>query len=277
MSTNVLTIAQREFRAGLLGWDGLAIIALFLGTFGIGVQQAAASEFLEQFKHVSLAFSIAHSVAWVSVPLAGILLGYGAIAEEREQGTIHFLASKPVSRFNVVLGKFLGVSAFLAFALGFSALLAGVVAWVLIGRTGDLGSVATYLASLLLLGLVFQALAFFCSTLFDRARHALIAGFLAYIGLSVVWQNLFAIESPEVINRALLNLTSPFLAWLNWADGLVGQPQPWKAELLNMVDEGLRAGLPFYATDWFFVLVMVVWLALGVIGSLLAFRFRDVA
>lgn len=277
MPTNVLTIAQREFRAGLLGWDGFAIIALFLGTFGIGVQQAAASEFLAQFKHVALAFSIAHSVAWVSVPLAGILLGYGTIAGEREQGTIHFLASKPVSRTSVVLGKFLGVSAFLTFALGFSALLAGAVAWVVTGRTGDLGSVATYLVSLLLLGLVFEALAFFYSTLFGRARHALIAGFLTYISLSVVWQNLFVIGSPEAANRVLLNLTSPFLAWLNWADGLVGQPQPWKAELLNLVDEGLRAGLPFYATDGFFVLIMFAWLTLGVTASVVLFGTRDVA
>lgn len=277
MNTNALTIARREFTAGLLGWDGLAIIALFLGTFGIGVQQAVSAEFLAQFKHVALAFSIAHSVAWVSVPLAGILLGYGVIAEEREHGTIHFLASKPVTRTSIVLGKFLGVSAFLTFALAFSAGLSGAVAWILTGRTGDLADVFVYLISLLLLGLLFEALALFFSTLFARARHALVAGFLAYIGLSVVWQNLFVLDAPEQAGSALLNLASPFLAWLNWADGVIGQPQPWKAELVALVDEGVRAGLPFYATDGFFVLIMLFWLVASLGGALVTFRLRDLA
>ncbi|MFQ5857040.1 MAG: ABC transporter permease [Anaerolineae bacterium] len=277
MSGNIFTIARREFTAALLSWDGLAIISLFLGTFGIGVQQAASVAFLPQFKHVALAFSIAHSLAWISVPLAGILLGYGTIAEERASGTIHFLASKPVTRDSIILGKFLGVSAFLTFALGFSALLAGAAAWVLTGHGGALGSVVAYVLSLLLLSLVFESVSFFFSTLFSRARMALITAFVAYVGLSVVWQNLFLIGSPVRASSAVANLASPFLAWMNWADGLVSQPQPWKAELLELVDQGLRTGLPFYASDAFFVFVMLVWLALSLLGTLAVFRVRDVA
>lgn len=118
------------------------------------------------------------------VPLMGLTLGAGAIASERENGSFLYLLSQPVGRLEVVLGKFLGLGsaviaalmlgfgaaalviarrvgdgdarAFLGF-LGLAALvaLASVSVGLVISALSEKSSVATGIALMLWLGLVF--------------------------------------------------------------------------------------------------------------------------
>ena len=57
------------------------------------------------------------------VPLIALLLSYDAIAGEMERGTMLLLLTYPVRRRDVVIGKFVGHTAILAFAtvVGFGA------------------------------------------------------------------------------------------------------------------------------------------------------------
>jgi len=68
------------------------------------------------------------------VPLMALTIGAGSLAGEREQGTLHYILSQPVSRAEVLLGKFLGLAASLlgALALGFA-----VSGFVIAGRGGQ--------------------------------------------------------------------------------------------------------------------------------------------
>ena len=68
------------------------------------------------------------------VPLMGLTLGAGAIAAERESGSFLYLLSQPVGRLEVVLGKFLGLgtAVIAALMLGF-----GVAALVIARRVGE--------------------------------------------------------------------------------------------------------------------------------------------
>ncbi len=61
------------------------------------------------------------------VPLMGLTIGAGALAPEREKGTLGYLLSQPVSRTEVLLGKYLGLAAALLAALGAGFGLAAVV------------------------------------------------------------------------------------------------------------------------------------------------------
>lgn len=62
------------------------------------------------------------------VPLMALTAGAGAIAGERERGTLGYLLSQPISRFELLAGKYLGLAVALLSALaagfGFSALVA---------------------------------------------------------------------------------------------------------------------------------------------------------
>lgn len=272
-----LLIAWYELMLSLLGAQGWIIALVFSGTFGIGVASAAAVKFLPQFRHVELAFSYANTLAWLSVPLTGLVLGYGLIAEEREFGTIHFIGTRPVSRGLVLFGKFLGKTLALLATLGASALLASGLAYAYTGRIGNGGHIIGYLVSLVLVGLVFLSLSLLFSAVFTSSRAALLSSAGAYLFLSVGWQNLFRIPANPSPGDAILGLISPFVAWLNWADEVIAQPHPWKESLIEQVTQGYLAELPFYATIPFYAVVNLVWIVGALLLAVWVFSRRDAA
>ena len=99
------------------------------------------------------------------VPLMGLTLGAGGIAAERDSGSFLYLLSQPVSRLEVVVGKFLGLGAAVmaTLSMGF-----GVAALVIARRVGEggagpflgfLGLAALVALASVSLGLLISALA----------------------------------------------------------------------------------------------------------------------
>src|SRR5690606_13035899 len=96
-----------------------------------------------------------------------LLISHDAIVGEMERGTMLLLLSYPLSRTQVVLGKFLGHLAILAFATFFGY---GIAALALVLAGAGTGSeswygFATLVGSSVLLGAVFIAIGFLASTL----------------------------------------------------------------------------------------------------------------
>ncbi|TGW04817.1 ABC transporter permease, partial [Mesorhizobium sp. M2D.F.Ca.ET.145.01.1.1] len=115
MSTIAL-LAVKEIREGLRNrWvvaatallAALALTLTFLGSAPTGNVGAGALDVVV----VSLA-----SLTIFIVPLIALLISHDAIVGEIERGTMTLLLSYPVRRWQVLLGKFLGHLAILAFA-----------------------------------------------------------------------------------------------------------------------------------------------------------------
>ncbi len=112
------------------------------------------------------------------VPLIALLISHDAIVGEIERGTMTLLLSYPIRRRQVLLGKFLGHLAILAFAtcVGY-----GLAALALVAMLGGIGgeswtAFATMTASSVLLGAVFVAIGYLVSALArDRGTAAGIA------------------------------------------------------------------------------------------------------
>ena len=164
------TIAGKEF------WDRIrnrwvlavalvfTVFALAIAYFG-GAQQGAVG-----FR--SIEFTIASLVSLVIylIPLIALILGFDAIVGERERGSLDLLLSMPITRFELLLGKYLGLAAALAFSTvaGF-----GLVAIVLATQL-NLGALFHYFGFMLssvLLGMAFLSLAVMVSVFAaDRTR-----------------------------------------------------------------------------------------------------------
>ncbi|MEA1648216.1 ABC transporter permease [Nitrospirillum sp. BR 11164] len=189
LMTIPLILAGKEIRDGLrnrwvvaatLLMATLALSLTFLGSVPTGTVGVGALDVVV----VSLS-----SLTIFLVPLIALLLSFDAIVGEVDRGTMSLLLSYPVSRVQVVLGKFLGHVALLAFAtlVGYGA--AGA-ALVLTGTdTGAEGwrAFAGLIGSSILLGAVFIALGYLISALV-RDRGA--AGGIA-IGLWLVFMLVF--------------------------------------------------------------------------------------
>ncbi len=104
------------------------------------------------------------------IPLIALLLGFDAIVGERERGSLDLLLALPITRLELLLGKYLGLAAALTLSTlaGFA-----LVAVLLFQRFGSAGvyHYAGFVLSSVLLGLAFLSLALLLSVLArDRTR-----------------------------------------------------------------------------------------------------------
>ncbi|MFH1553986.1 MAG: ABC transporter permease [Pseudomonadota bacterium] len=165
--SNILIIARKEIREGLRNrWvlattlllAALALTLSFLGSAPAGNIGANRLDIVV----VSLS-----SLTIFLVPLIALLISHDAIVGEMERGTMLLLLSYPISRRQIVLGKFLGHVSILAFAtlFGYGA---AALALAAIGAEIDVQSwqaFAAMIGSSVLLGAVFIAIGYLVSAL----------------------------------------------------------------------------------------------------------------
>ncbi|WP_417544957.1 ABC transporter permease [Marinobacter sp.] len=163
---SIWTIARKELSDSLRNrW--LIAIALVFATLAVGIAWfgAAASG---QVGYASTPATIASlaSLGIFLIPLIALLLAYDAIVGEEEGGTLLLLMTYPLSRGQLLSGKFLGHGLTLALAtlMGFGV--AGVAIALLVEDVG-VGALAVamlrFIVSTTLLGWSFIALAYVVS------------------------------------------------------------------------------------------------------------------
>ncbi|CAO3382665.1 ABC transporter permease [Azospirillum argentinense] len=211
----LLTIAAKEVRDGLrnrwvvattLLMAALALTLSFLGaaptgTVGVGRVEVTI---------VSLS-----SLTIFLLPLIALLLSFDAVVGEIDRGTMTLLLSYPVARWQVLIGKFLGHAAIIAFAtvLGYGA--AGV-ALAMSGPENGSGigpeswrAFAAMIGSSVLLGAAFTAMGYLASTLVrDRGTAAGIAVAI-WLVLVLLYDmallGLLVADGGKTVNAGLLN------------------------------------------------------------------------
>ncbi|QCN99892.1 ABC transporter permease (plasmid) [Azospirillum argentinense] len=207
----LLTIAAKEVRDGLrnrwvvattLLMAALALTLSFLGaaptgTVGVGRVEVTI---------VSLS-----SLTIFLLPLIALLLSFDAVVGEIDRGTMTLLLSYPVARWQVLIGKFLGHAAIIAFAtvLGYGA--AGVALAMSGSEIGPESwrAFAAMIGSSVLLGAAFTAMGYLASTVVrDRGTAAGIAVAI-WLVLVLLYDmallGLLVADGGKTVNAGLLN------------------------------------------------------------------------
>lgn len=168
--SQVMSLAGKEFRDRFRNRWVLAVALVFtvfsllITYFGAAVQG--------QIGPRSIELTIASLVSLVIylIPLIALLLGFDAIVGERERGSLDLLLALPITRLELLLGKFLG----LAGALTLSTVAGFALVAVLLFQQFSSAGLYHYLGFVLssvLLGLAFLSLAILLSVLArDRTR-----------------------------------------------------------------------------------------------------------
>jgi Cu-processing system permease protein len=146
------------------------------------------------------------------VPLIALLISYDAIAGDIERGTMGLLLSYPVTRREVIAGKFLGHLAILAIAtvIGYGA--AGVALAITGGdvEAGAWGAFATMVGTSILLGAAFIALGYLASTLVrdPRTAGAIAIGLWLFFALlyDMVLLGLLVVDQGKTVTAEVLNI-----------------------------------------------------------------------
>ena len=175
---NVLLIAGKEIQECLRNWwviattlllAALALTLTFLGSAPTGNVGVHALDVVI----VSLS-----SLTIFLLPLIALLISHDAIVGEIERGTMLLLLSYPVGRWQVLLGKFVGHLAILAFAtvLGYGAAALALIATGAAIAAEDWAAFGKMIGSSILLGASFIAIGYLVSaSVRERGRAAGIA------------------------------------------------------------------------------------------------------
>ncbi len=196
---NTLRIAKLTFREAVRRkalYGALALTIVFLALYGWGID-VAMRELAEDVGPGTIARRAAEvgidttilAVGQLFVAglfavsniasLLAIFMAAGMIAQEVDQGTLYAIVSKPVARWQVVVGKWLGGAAMLAVYVAITALAtAAIVYW----RAGYLSD---KLAQGILLLIAKAALLYSVTMLASAVMPAITAGIVMFILYSV--------------------------------------------------------------------------------------------
>jgi Cu-processing system permease protein len=177
------TIAGKEFHDRVRNRWVLAVTAVFTVFALVIAYFGAAQQGAVGFRSIDVTIASLVSLVIYLLPLIALILGFDAIVGERERGSLDLLLSMPITRFELLLGKFLGLSAALTAStvLGFG--LVGVLLAFKMPAVA-LFHYAGFMFSSVLLGMAFLSMAVLVSVLAGdrtRASGAAIALWFFYV------------------------------------------------------------------------------------------------
>jgi Cu-processing system permease protein len=259
----IAIIAQKELRDSLRNrWLWLYTIAfagLALALSSVGMAGAGYGGFAGFGR---TAASLINAVL-LFVPLIGLSVGAGTIAHERERGTLTYLLAQPVTRAEVIFGKYVGAALAMSVALGLGFGVAGIA---LATRGTANPDVYLRLVGLsLLLALASLSLGLLISTLSKRAAMATGAAMVLWLLLVFLGDLALmgAVLALKVNVQTLLGLT------------LLNPLQVFKVAAIYGLQSSLEtlgpAGLFAVRTLGAWLLpILIGWLLIWIIAPLLA-------
>jgi Cu-processing system permease protein len=216
---NILTISRRELRDAVRSrWFILYTIAF--AALGLGVSYVSAATSggtgLASFGRTTAGLI---NIVLLVVPLMGLTAGAGMIASDRERGMLAYLLAQPVTRLEVLLGKYIGLAlALLAcISLGIGAC-AAVLAW---NGSGTSAASVLWLAGLsFALAMAMLSLGSLISVLARKASVAVGTGIFIWLTLVFVTDlGLMAgtialrLRIEELLALSLINPLQVFKMW----------------------------------------------------------------
>ncbi len=183
---NILIITKKELRSFFNNPTAYVVVLAFLLLW----------EFLF-FRNVFLIGEVSldelfQYLPWIFMVVVSALT-MGTFSEEKKEGTLEFLLTHPVSRAELVIGKFLGIIAFEAAALLFVFPLAW--SFSLFGEL-DWGKVVGQYLGSAFIGSVLTSLGIFVSTLFLSQISSFLVSLIGGFFLIIVGTNFFSSHFP---------------------------------------------------------------------------------
>ncbi len=179
----VATIARKEVRDSLRNrWFLLYTVAFAVLALSVSWISLAGTGTYGFAGYGRTAAGLVNLVLLV-VPLMALTLGAASVAGDAERGTLAYVLAQPVSRAEVLLGKYLGLAVALSasISLGFAACAAILAAG---GAGVGIGSFATLVAMTVVLALAMLSVGFLISVIARRASVAMGAALIVWLALA---------------------------------------------------------------------------------------------
>lgn len=269
MQANVIvSIAKKEIMDNIRNkWIILVSVMFALLTIAVsyfGSRQSTG------WQDLGLTISGMASLVTFLVPIIALMLAYATIIGEIEKGSMNSLLSLSVHRYEIVIGKFLGLGGVLCFTIlvGYGA--AGLMIAANVPNVNYL-DYGVFIGATMLLGLVFLSIALCLSTVFSKRSTAMggaiFLWFLFNIILPIVFFGLLitSIDITQVIEQQtfivpdwyhVLNLLNPTAVYSSLLGSAIGPVSSMSGAIPapSWYSAGLLVGVLFI---WMFVFFVV--------------------
>ena len=281
MKTNVFfSIAKKEIMDNIRNkW--IIIISVMFALLTLVV-----SYFGSIFSHgwQDLGGTIAAMMTFVEylIPIIALMLGYATIIGEIDRGSMSSLLSLSVTRFEITLGKYLGLAAVLAFTIlvGF-----GVAGLVIAANVTNVNYIEylIFIGATILYGLIFLSISLFFSTLFKKRSSAI-------GGAVLIWFS-FLFILPIVFTGVLVAITGLDQLMVgsipNWYYGLeLFNPVSVYSYVisLNVVplnqiaqqNSTITSTYPSFISNWLIVPILIIWILVFFFLAYWRFNKQDI-
>lgn len=268
-------LALKELRDGLRNrWVAATIILLGVLALSLSLLGSAPTGSV-RVSALNITVVNLASLSVYLVPLIALLLSFDALVGEFERGTMLLLLTYPVTRWQVILGKFLGhlVILFLAIFVGYGA---SLFLMILMTDSGADGWEAYFImmCSSLLLGAVFIALGYMVSALVKERATAIgsvIGLWLIFVVLyDLLLFGVLLIDKGQLIGQKLFSILM-----------LISPTDSYRILNLSISDDvGQSAGVAGIASQaglstTLLISVILLWVIIPLMTTLVVFQRRE--
>lgn len=269
-------LAQKEIRDGLRNrWIAAAIILLGTLAFALSILGSAPTGSVRASDLDITVISLS-SLSVYLIPLIALMLSFDALVGEFERGTMMLLLTYPVTRWQVIMGKFIGhvLILFMAIFAGYGGAII-IMTFLTGGSTEGWQAYVVMMMSSLLLGAVFIALGYLMSILVRERATAVGAAIGLWLGFVVLYDLLLfsalLIDDGQLMSQqlfSLLMLISPTDSYrilnLSLFEGV--------SEAAGIAGIASKAGM----SSTLLIGVMFSWVIVPLIATMLMFQRREV-
>lgn len=279
MRSNVIySVAKKEIMDNIRNkW--IILVSVMFAVLTIVVSYFGSMQ-SQGWQDLGLTISGMASLVTFLVPIIALMLAYATIIGEIERGSMNSLLSLSINRYEIIIGKFLGLGGVLCFTIlvGF-----GTAGLIIAANVPNVNYVdyGVFIGATMLLGLVFLSIALCFSTVFTKRSTAMggaiFLWFLFNIILPIVFVGLLitSVDFNQVIEQQtfvvpewyhVLNLVNPTSVYSSILSSAIGPISSANVEI----------PLPSWYSAEFLVGVLFLWVFVFFFIGLWRFQRKDI-
>ena len=276
----VYTIAKKEFLDHIRNrWIILLTVLLFILVIVFSYLAGGQTGGTNVFGNMQNTVFGLLSISGILIPLIAIILGFSTISGEAESGALYIVLSYPVTRFEVLIGKLLGLGSVIVVAVlvgfGFGGILISVTAggesWI-----GYLG----FMGLTILLGLIFLNMSICISAYCKRRVTSIGGGLLVFFWGMIIGSVFLGVLYGNGYNMTAFQ-TGAIPDWF-WIEPLFSPPDlnQWTVMrafgIQNIDMMGFKIDFPGFMSTELLLLVHFIWFIVPLILGYVFFKRRDI-
>jgi ABC-type transport system involved in multi-copper enzyme maturation permease subunit len=216
------------------------------------------------------------------ISIVAFMLGYATIIGEIERGSMSSLLSLSANRFEIVVGKFLGLGAVLCLTILVGYGVAGIVIGLNISNV-DYLEYLIFIGLTMVFGLVFLTVALFFSTVFSKRSTALGGAIFLWFLFNIILPIVFVGLLATTIDFTTINMVSKIIApdWYHFLN--LFNPISVYSTLISITigpvqsstGSGLIPNPSWYSTE-LLIGVLLAWIIVFFILAVWRFQRKDI-